>query len=100
MDAADTKTGRFCSSLRFSLFTPAKFASTTPGCARSYDTSVPTRSSQLLMLVVQSSDARQLLGTSYDGSISATNGARSASTPLSPTHCVGIVLGSVAKRDQ
>src|SRR5205823_350633 len=49
-------------------------------------------------------DARQLRGTSYPGSISVTDGARSASTdpePVEgPTHCVGIAVGSAAKRVQ
>src|SRR6478672_9880101 len=52
------------------------------------------------MLLFQSSDARQLLGTSYDGSISVTDGALSASTPLPSTHCVGMEPGSAANSDQ
>jgi hypothetical protein len=44
-------------------------------------------------LVFQSSDARQLRGTSYAGSMSVTLGARSASAPPPPAHAVGIAAG-------
>ena len=49
---------------------------------------------------IQSRDARQLRGTSYDGSISVTDGARSASTPLPSRHCVGMTSGFETKLDQ
>jgi hypothetical protein len=54
----------------------------------------------LFTLAFQSSDARQLLGTSYDGSISVTAGARSARTPLPSRHWVGIAEGCAEKSDQ
>src|SRR6266566_2908024 len=100
MDAADTKTGRFASPASVMRLIPVKFASMLPGCDKSYDASVPTRSNSLLMLVFQSSDARQLLGTSYDGSMSVTAGALSANTPLPPMHWVGTAPGSLANSDQ
>src|SRR5690348_12370052 len=48
------------------------------------------------MLVVQSSDARQLRGTSNFGSINVTAGARSASTPPPPTQAVGTADGDAS----
>src|SRR5687767_5971898 len=52
------------------------------------------------MFVFQSSDARQLRGTSYAGSIRVTAGARSPSAPLPSRHCVGIDEGSASNSDQ
>jgi len=49
---------------------------------------------------VKDADARQLLGTSYPGSINIAEGARSESGPLPSTHCVGIEPGSAANRGQ
>src|SRR5688500_15766189 len=52
------------------------------------------------MFVFQSSDARQLRGTSYDGSIRVTAGDLSPSAPLQSRHWVGMEVGSESKSDQ
>src|SRR4051812_35745455 len=52
------------------------------------------------MLVVQSSDARQLRDTSNFGSISVTAGAFSASTPPPPAQLVGTDAGEASKASQ
>ena len=93
IDAGVTNTGRPASLERAMRCRPLKFASTVPGWFRSYDPSPFTRTIQGPTSASQESDARQLRGTSYDGSMSATLGDRSASTPPPPTHSVGAEVG-------
>ena len=58
---------------------PAKFASSVLGCDKSYDASPSSLATQRPKLLPQLRDARQLRGTSKDGSTNVTDGARSAS---------------------
>src|SRR6476660_4095596 len=92
--------GRFASLGSNSRCVPEKFASTTPGCDKSYEPSPLSFTSPLRTLVDQSSDARQLRGTSYDLSISVTGGDVSANSPLPSRHVVGIFVGSLAKSEK
>src|SRR6476661_1402333 len=64
IDADDTNTGRSPSEGNVRRCTPEKFASRAPGCDRSYEPRPPSLNSQFRMLVDQSSEARQLCGTS------------------------------------
>src|SRR6185436_11644171 len=89
IDPVETKTGRLPSPARAKRCVPEKLASTMPGCDRSYEPSVPSLTTQCFTLVVQSSEARQLRGTSNFGSMSETAGAFSASRPPPPTQVVG-----------
>src|ERR1035437_1667941 len=98
--AVDTHTGLFPSPASANFGVPAKFASTVPGWFRPYDAIVLTRIIQKPTLPFQSSDARQLRGTSYDLLISVAGGASSARAPLPSVHCVGSEPGSLRKRDQ
>src|SRR5687768_8706303 len=56
--------------------------------------------SKVLKLVLRSSEARQLLGTSYAGSMSVTAGALSESAPLPSRHWDGMLPGLLENNDQ
>src|SRR6185437_2638170 len=71
----DTKTGRLPSPASLNCGVPVKFASTVPGCERSYDPSVERWRSHFPKFDDQWSEARQLCGASYDGLIAETAGA-------------------------